>query len=199
MIETITPLFGKTCDRLFPCLFRPPAEVQELANTASLSELRLCPIVAVDDADGQPKAVQRVVEEGLFDRQLGGPMKEAKAPVDDEGKKNVGRARVKALPPRSLKSRLRSRVVQLDKHVQEMGGLQLIDGTGRCRGVQRTCGRNGRPAVSLELLDDSFRIGSIIRLCLTFGKTSATIGTGAERSREARKKAQSRLLPSAEA
>jgi hypothetical protein len=129
-----------------------------------------------------------VVEEGLFDRQLGGSMKEAKAPIDDEGKKNIGRARAKALPPRSLKSRLRSVVVQFDNHVQEMGGLQLVGGTGRCRGVQRTCGRNGRPAGSLELLDGNFRIGSIIRLYLTFGKTSATIGTGAERPREARKK-----------
>jgi hypothetical protein len=76
----------------------------------------------VNDADEQPNAVQQVVEEGLFDRQLGGPVKEAKAPADHEGKKNVGRARVKALTPRCLKSRLRSVVVQLDKHVQEMGG-----------------------------------------------------------------------------
>jgi len=52
-----------------------------MVNAAGLSEFRLCPIVPLGDADVQPKAVQRVVEEGPFDRQLDGLVEEANAPA----------------------------------------------------------------------------------------------------------------------
>jgi hypothetical protein len=108
--------------------------------------------------------MQRVVEEGLFDRQLDGLVMEAKAPTDDEGEKNVRRARVRVLPLRSLKSTVR-------------GGPPGQTRAGDGRGLLHS---------SLQC----FRFGNIMAPSLTFGKLSVIIGAGAERLREAGKKSR---------
>lgn len=135
--QTLRQATGKAVSgrmvRNYLALLRLPAEVQELANAAGLSEFRLRPVIALGNPDQQSKTVQRIVEENLSGRQVDALVKGAESRAD-EGKKTVGQARARGPTPRGLKRRLRSIVTYFEKQMGDMGGSSSF--SAELRGAQ---------------------------------------------------------------
>jgi ParB-like chromosome segregation protein Spo0J len=135
--QTLRQATGKAVSgrmvRNYLALLRLPDEVQELANAGGLSEFPLRPVTTLDDPDQQLKVAQRIVEEGLSGRRVDALVKEARAGAE-EGKRRIGRAKVKSLTPLGLRRRLRSMLTYFEKQMEEMGGPSHL--SAELRGVE---------------------------------------------------------------